>query len=203
MEKEKYANDLREIREIMSRSSRFLSLSGLSGVSTGVIALVGALLAHQYVFNTQDFLTIGSVSIEGENLRLLLLISFGTLLLSVLSALWFTRRKSKKERQYVWDFQAKRLLLNLMIPLTTGGILSLIFLFRGYVGVLPSITLIFYGLALVNGSHHTLSHIRYLGIAEIVLGIVALLFIEQSLYVWMMGFGVLQIIYGLIIQRKG
>lgn len=203
MEKEKYANDLREIREIMSRSSRFLSLSGLSGVSTGVIALVGALLAHQYVFNTQDFLTIGSVSIEGEKLRLLLLISFGTLLLSVLSALWFTRRKSKKERQYVWDFQAKRLLLNLMIPLTTGGILSLIFLFRGYVGVLPSITLIFYGLALVNGSHHTLSHIRYLGIAEIVLGIVALLFIEQSLYVWMMGFGVLQIIYGLIIQRKG
>ena len=203
MEKEKYANDLREIREIMSRSSRFLSLSGLSGVSTGVIALVGALLAHQYVFNTQDFLTIGSVSIEGENLRLLLLISFGTLLLSVLSALWFTRGKSKKERQYVWDLQAKRLLLNLMIPLTTGGILSLIFLFRGYVGVLPSITLIFYGLALVNGSHHTLSHIRYLGIAEIVLGIVALLFIEQSLYVWMMGFGVLQIIYGLIIQRKG
>ena len=203
MEKEKYINDLSEIRKIMSRSSRFISLSGLSGVSTGFIALAGALLARQLVFRHHDYLVYEAVPIDADNLRNLLLIAMGTLLLSVFSALWFTGRKSRKENQHVWDNQAKRLLTNLLIPLTAGGILCLILLFRGYVGFLPGLTLIFYGLALVNGSHYTLSHIRYLGIAEIVLGLVAFLFIEQSLYLWMLGFGVIQMIYGLMIQRKG
>ena len=60
-----------------------------------------------------------------------------------------------------------------------------------------------YGLALVNGSHYTLSHIRYLGLAEILLGLLALIFIGQSLYIWMLGFGLFQMVYGLLIQRQG
>lgn len=203
MEKEKYANDLSEIRKIMSRSSRFISLSGLSGVSTGLIALVGALLARELVFKHHDYLVYEAVPIDADNLSKLLLVAMGTLLLSIFSALWLTARKSRKENQHVWDNQAKRLLTNLLIPLTTGGILCLILLFKGYVGFLPALTLIFYGLALVNGSHYTLSHIRYLGIAEIVLGLVAFLFIDQSLYLWILGFGVMQMIYGVMIQRKG
>jgi len=203
MEKEKYANDLSEIRKIMSRSSRFISLSGLSGVSTGLIALVGALLARELVFKHHDYLVYEAVPIDADNLSKLLFVAMGTLLLSIFSALWLTARKSRKENQHVWDNQAKRLLTNLLIPLTTGGILCLILLFKGYVGFLPALTLIFYGLALVNGSHYTLSHIRYLGIAEIVLGLVAFLFIDQSLYLWILGFGVMQMIYGVMIQRKG
>lgn len=203
MEKEKYLDDLSEIRKIMSRSARFISLSGLSGVSTGVIALAGALLAYQLVFRQHDYLVDEAVPISAESSGTLLLIALGTLLLSVVSAVWFTGRKSRKENQRVWDDQARRLLINLLIPLTTGGILCLLLLFKGYVGFIPALTLIFYGLALVNGSHYTFRHIRYLGITEIVLGLVAFLFIGQSLYLWMLGFGVVQMIYGLMIQRKG
>lgn len=203
MEKEKYLDDLSEIRKIMNRSARFISLSGLSGVSTGLIALAGASLAHQMVFRHHDYLIYGAVRADLKNPASLLLIALGTLLLSIVSAVWFTGRKSRKENQRVWDNQAKRLLINLLIPLTTGGILCLILLFKGYVGFLPGLTLIFYGLALVNGSHYTFSHIRYLGIAEIVLGLTAFLFIGQSLYLWMLGFGVIQMIYGMLIQRKG
>ncbi len=203
MEKDKYLDDLSEIRRIMSRSSRFISLSGLSGVSTGFIALAGAFLAHQLIFRHHDLLVYERVSIGSEGMRDLLLVALGTLLLSVVSAIWFTGRKSRREHQQVWDNQAKRLLINLLIPLTTGGVLCLMLLFRGYVGFVPSLTLIFYGLALVNGSHYTLSHIRYLGITEIVLGLAAFFFIGQSMYLWMLGFGVVQMIYGLMIQRKG
>ncbi len=203
MEKEKYLDDLSEIRKIMSRSARFISLSGLSGVSTGVIALAGALLAYRLVFRHHGYLVDEAVQINAERLGTLLLIALGTLSLSVVSAVWFTGRKSRKENQRVWDDQARRLLINLLIPLTTGGILCLLLLFKGYVGFVPALTLIFYGLALVNGSHYTFSHIRYLGITEIVLGLVAFLFIGQSLYLWMLGFGVVQMIYGLMIQRKG
>lgn len=202
MEKEKYLNDLSEIRKIMSRSSRFLSLSGLSGVSTGLIAFVGALLAGQLVFSHGNYLLGEAVVINGDEMRDLVFIACGTLLLSVVSALWFTIRKSKRENQRVWDAQAERLLVSLLIPLITGGLVCVILLRMGYVGFLPAMTLIFYGLALVNGSHYTLSHIRYLGLAEILLGLLALIFIGQSLYIWMLGFGLFQMVYGLLIQRQ-
>lgn len=202
MEKEKYLNDLSEIRKIMSRSSRFLSLSGLSGVSTGLIAFAGALLAGQLVFSRGNYLLGEAVVINGDEMRDLVLIACGTLLLSVVSALWFTIRKSKRENQRVWDAQAERLLVSLLIPLITGGLVCVILLRMGYVGFLPAMTLIFYGLALVSGSHYTLSHIRYLGLAEILLGLLALIFIGQSLYIWMLGFGLFQMVYGLLIQRQ-
>lgn len=202
MEKEKYLDDLSEIRKIMSHSARFLSLSGLSGVSTGLIALAGAFLAKQLVFSRGNYLLGEPVVISGDQLRDLVLIASGTLLLSVVSALWFTIRKSRRENQRVWDAQAGRLLVNLLISLITGGIVCVILLRMGYVGFLPAMTLLFYGLALVNGSHYTLSHIRYLGLAEILLGLLALIFICQSLYIWMLGFGLFQMVYGLLIQRK-
>ena len=202
MEKEKYLDDLSEIRKIMSHSARFLSLSGLSGVSTGLIALAGAFLAKQLVFSRGNYLLGEPVVISGDLLRDLVLIASGTLLLSVVSALWFTIRKSRRENQRVWDAQAGRLLVNLLIPLITGGIVCVILLRMGYVGFLTAMTLLFYELALVNGSHYTLSHIRYLGLAEILLGLLALIFIGQSLYIWMLGFGLFQMVYGLLIQRK-
>ena len=202
MEKEKYLDDLSEIRKIMSHSARFLSLSGLSGVSTGLIALAGAFLAKQLVFSRGNYLLGEPVVISGDLLRDLVLIASGTLLLSVVSALWFTARKSRRENERAWDAQAGRLLVNLLIPLTTGGLLCLILLRMGYIGFLPAMTLIFYGLALVNGSHYTHSHIRYLGMTEILLGLLALVFISQSLYIWMVGFGLFQMVYGLLIQRK-
>ncbi|MDD2938773.1 MAG: hypothetical protein PHS25_10845, partial [Proteiniphilum sp.] len=158
--------------------------------------------ARQLVFRHHDYLVYEAVPIDADNLSNLLLVALGTLLSSVFSALWFTGRKSRKENRCAWDNQAKRLLTNLLIPLLAGGILCLILLLRGYVGFLPGLTLIFYGLALLNGSHFTLSHIRLLGIADIVLGLFAFLFIEQSLFLWMLGFGVLQSIYGLLIQWK-
>ncbi len=202
MEKEKYLDDLSEIRKIMSRSSRFLSLSGMSGLSTGLIALMGAFAARQLVFSHGNYLQNEAVVIGGDALRDLVLIASGTLLLSVVSALWFTARKSRRENERAWDAQAGRLLVNLLIPLTTGGLLCLILLRMGYIGFLPAMTLIFYGLALVNGSHYTHHHIRYLGLAEILLGLLALVFISQSLYIWMVGFGLFQMVYGLLIQRK-
>ena len=62
--------------------------------------------------------------------------------------------------------------------------------------------LIFYGLALINGSKYTLDDIRYLGILEIVLGSFNFIYIGYGLYFWAVGFGVLHIIYGIIMWNK-
>lgn len=200
--KEKYIEDLTEIKAIMNRSSRFISLSGLSGVSTGVTALAGALIAYKAVFEGQEYLIHNNVEIPDDHLIRLMMIACGTPVVSIVCAILFTTRKTKKQNEPVWDFQTKRLLTNLAIPLVAGGLLCLMLLFRGYVGFLPSITLIFYGMALVNGSKYTFREIGNLGIIQIVLGLLAFHFVQYGLLFWAAGFGVVQMVYGLIIQKK-
>ncbi len=202
MNKKKYIDDLKEIKDTMDRATRFISLSGLSGVSTGITAFVGALLAYQTVFKNTEYLTHNAVEISSKNLTYLLLISIGTLILSIACAIFFTNRKTKKQNQGVWNVQVKRLLINLSIPLVSGGLLCLMFLFKGFVGLLFPLTLIFYGLALVNGSKYTLTEIRNLGLIEILLGLLAFQFINYGILFWAIGFGIFQIIYGLIVQKK-
>lgn len=202
MVRAKYIEDLREIKEIMSRTTQFISLSGLSGVSTGIIALVGVYLAFVIVFKDQAYLVYDSVSLGNEKEIELLMITIATIILSVCSAVFFTKKKSKTKKQMIWNGLTKRFLANLLIPLITGGIFCLMMLNKGFIGFLPSLTLIFYGFSLINGSKYTFRELRYLGIIQILLGLFAFQFIEYSLVFWALGFGVAQIVYGLIIQKK-
>ena len=199
---EKYVKDLESIRDMMNRSTRFISLSGWAGVSTGVIALVGAFVGYKVVFQDADYLVYGVVGVTGDMLRDLLLIALGTLVLSIICAILFTRRKTKQQQLPAWDAQTKRLLVNLLIPLVAGGLFALMLLLKGFVGMLPSVTLLFYGLALVNASKYSLSDIRSLGLIEIVLGLLAFLFIGYSLLIWAVGFGLVQIGYGVWMQKR-
>ena len=197
-----YLEDLQEIKSIMNRSSRFISLSGLSGVMAGAFALIGAFLAYQIVYEDKAFSYLRRVEMSSEHIWQLLSIAVIVLVLSLASGVFFTVRKAKKEKQKVWDLQSKRLLVNLFIPLAAGGLLSLIFLIKGYVGMVAPLTLIFYGLALVNASKYTFPVVRSLGLLEIALGLVAAYFVGYGLLFWAIGFGVLHIIYGVYMHKK-
>lgn len=202
MDQQKYLDDLKDIKDIMHRSSRFLSLSGLSGVAAGIFALIGAYAAYQTVYTNQDYFQYRKAIITEDSLTNLLIIAIGTLALALGTGYYFTHRKAKKNNQSIWDHQSKRMILNLMIPLVTGGILCLILLFKGYIGILAPLTLIFYGLALVNASKYTLTEIRSLGIVEIILGLIATHYIGYGLIAWAIGFGVLHIVYGIAMHLK-
>lgn len=200
--KENYIKDLKEIKDIMNRSSRFISLSGLSGVITGIIALVGVYLAYSLLFANQDYLQYEPVILSTEKFNQLLIIAVGTIMASVIGAIFFTRRNASKKQENIWDAQTKRLLINLLIPLVAGGLICLQLLFKGFIGLMPPLTLVFYGLALVNASKYSLPEIRNLGIIEIIIGILCLQFIEYGLWFWALGFGIVQVIYGLMVHKK-
>lgn len=202
MTDQKYIEDLRDIREMMDRSSRFISLSGLSGVFAGIFALIGAYLAYQTVYANQDYLGYRIATINRDSLLQLLLIATSTLILSVGAGIFFSTRKAKKNGHKIWDLQTKRLLINLFIPLATGGVVCLILLFKGFIGLVAPLTLVFYGLALLNASKYTLTEIRSLGISEIILGLVATYYIGYGLLFWTVGFGLLHIFYGILMQIK-
>lgn len=200
--KEKYIEDLKEIKDMMNRSSRFISLSGISGITAGVTALVGAYLANTLVFSQNNLLTFSKAELSGEQLVNLLLIAFATMFVSIGLVIFLTTQETKKRGQKIWDAQTKRILVNLFIPLITGGIIILSFLFKGFVGVAIPLSLIFYGLALFNVSKYTLNEIRSLGLIEMILGLVTLQFISYGLWFWAAGFGLFHIVYGFIVKLK-
>lgn len=181
---------------MMERSSRFISLSGLSGVLAGAYALIGALAANS-ILDHQNNPAIGD-----NTLLLLVLIAMAVLLLTLLTGMLPTVRRTKKLNLKIWNSTTQRLVINLMIPLATGGIFIAILLWKGIVLLAAPLMLIFYGLALINASKYTLSDIRYLGISEIVLGLLATVFDNYGLLFWAIGFGVLHILYGLAMYYK-
>lgn len=200
--KESYLQDIKDIKEIMNRSSRFISLSGLSGITAGIFALIGAYWAYVAVYDGQDYMGYRVALLSWNVIFQLLIISLVTITLGIGSGIYFTTRETKKRNEKIWDAQTKRLLINFAIPMVTGGILCLILLVKGYVGVIAPLTLIFYGLALVNASKYTLPEVRSLGMLEVILGLFATYFIGYGLLFWAIGFGALHIIYGVSMHVK-
>lgn len=191
--------DLREIRSIMERSTKFLSLSGISGVLAGIYALAGAYLAFQ-IFEDQEALVYGSPS--GEQVGDLLMIGFTVLVLAVTTAVVLSVRKAKKRGERVWNPAAKRMLVNMAVPLVTGGLLVLLLLAKGLIMLMAPVTLIFYGLALYNASKFTYSDVKYFGFVQLLLGLLGVYFTQYSLLFWTLGFGVMHIIYGIYVNYK-
>ncbi len=204
-----HLESLSEIKNLMERSSKFISLSGLSGIFAGLTALIGATIAYfrltSYLGATSfDYMTSRSIT-YGDLFDLtleLIAIAIGVLVLSVTAGILLTIKETKKNNQSIWDKNSKLVLFNLMIPLAAGGIFGLILLYHQLFVLVAPITLIFYGLALINASKYTLNDIRYLGILEIVLGLISAVFVGQGLLFWSIGFGVLHIIYGTLMHFK-
>ncbi len=201
MDKNKYLEDLQEIKKLMNRSSKFLSLSGLSGVFAGVYALLGVFVAD-YLINEKIVVAVPYTRTQTYLLVQLLGLAFVILLLSIATAFIFSYRKAKRQKTKMWDETAKNLLFHFLLPLLTGGLFALILISRQYYGLIAAITLIFYGLALVNSAKYTYGTILYLGISEIILGLLATAFPGYGLWFWALGFGVLHIFYGGIMYFK-
>jgi hypothetical protein len=201
---------IHDIKRMMERSSRFISLSGLSGVSAGICALIGAWFAHPYVFGYRDYIIdsdLASSQVTHHEYAIifnttLFWIASGTFLAALISAFIFTYIKSNKEGIPLWGNSAKRLLFNVSIPLIIGGIFLLKLMQYGTFGLVAPGCLIFYGLALMNASKYTLGEIKYLGYCQIIIGLISLSFVGYGLYFWALGFGVLHIVYGIYMWQK-
>ena len=198
--------EVKDIRRMMERSSRFISLSGLSGVSAGVFALIAVWIARYVIFKNyyDHYNTVGYWE-EDEFIRLIIQLTglaAAVFAVAFLSAFYFTWRKSKKQGISLWNHTSKRLLWNMLIPLAAGGLfIAGMLRNHDWTYVAPA-SLVFYGLALVNASKYTLTDIRYLGYCEIIVGLISMVWPGYGLYFWAIGFGMLHIIYGVIMWWK-
>ncbi len=199
--------DLVYIKEMMEKSSRVISLSGLSGVFAGIFAIAGAVVAQIYLTsigrNYQDFANNMTVDILNYNAIIFLITDASIVaLLSVGCGVYFTYRQSQKKGLKIWDNTSKRLLVNLFIPLAAGGIFCLILFYYNLFVLVAPCTLLFYGFACFNAGKYTHDEVRYLGISEIALGLLGALYLGYGYTIWIIGFGLLHILYGLLMYFK-
>ncbi|HNR06682.1 MAG TPA: hypothetical protein PKM27_05145 [Saprospiraceae bacterium] len=203
-EEQDYLRDITEIRSMMERSSKFLSLSGWSGILAGIYALAGAYIAYSFLgFNPAD---LEYRQVPGEILNFdlwkIVVLALIILILAVGTAIYFSQQKAHKRGERIWNATTRRLLAHMAVPLIAGGLLILILISKGWLGLMAPLTLLFYGLALYHISRFTYDELKTLGLIEMVLGLAGAYFIEYGLLFWALGFGLAHVLYGIFIHYR-
>jgi hypothetical protein len=197
---DKHQNDIEAIREMMERSSKFLSLSGLSGIVAGVAAVAGVAFAHFYLLRDPGATDWNFM----DECLFLLAVAVGVLIVAVSGGIYFSWRKARKRGEKLFGRAARLTIYSMAVPLVAGGVFCLISLLRGNINVAVSGSLLFYGLALVSASKYTRREIHSLGLVEIGLGL-ATMFLDwygSGLLLWSVGFGLCHIVYGIVMYFK-
>lgn len=187
--KDKALESVFEIKELMEKSSKFISISGIAAILAGIYALVGAYVATQII--TQGMCL--SATLES-----MAIIALSVLAAAAVTAGILSYCKSKKTGQKFFSRLTYRALWNFSLPMLAGGVVCVSILMRGYYDIMASVMLLFYGLALVNTSKFTYSSVAWLGYAFICLGAVDSFWAGHSLLFWAIGFGGFHILYGIL-----
>src|SRR5665647_99294 len=204
---DQHLEDIKVIKKIMEESSRFLSLSGISGIVAGLLAIAGAVVANLIITGSSVAEEWYSIPFAGEaaatrTILLLLTDMAVVLVLSLAAAVIFSSRKAKKTGRSAWTPVTRRMLTSLLLPLITGGLFILMTLSRIPANVTVASTLIFYGLAVISAGKFTFGEIHWLGVLEVMTGLICLLLPRWSVFIWAFGFGIIHIGYGLFMHLR-
>ena len=192
--------DVAEIRSMMERSTKFLSLSGLSGVGAGIAAFAGWGWARWYL--SSRFTPGSGAVVNHQDVLVFILASTLVVVAAVAVSMFFSWRLAKRRGLPIWDRTAKDVLAALAIPLASGGVFCLILVREPLYALIPSTMLVFYGMALVNAGKYTVRDIRFLGLSEILLGLLAGVWSSFGLWFWVTGFGLLHVLYGIVMYLR-
>ena len=192
---EKSLDDLKQIRSMMERSTKFLSLSGISGVAAGISALLGATAAWFVVYRHWR---ITHISLLAD----FILIAVCVLILAAGSGLYFSLRKARRSGSKFWMPVTRGILVDFSIPMVAGGLFCIALLRLGQTDLAQAATLVFYGLALIAAGARTYKDVKVLGFCEITVGIAAAFCTSYGLYFWAFGFGILHILYGTVMYCR-
>lgn len=196
-DKQEYINDIAEMRSLMERSTKFLSLSGMAGIMAGLYALSAAfIVVATYDFNPQ------TITYYPANTANVVTVAVGVLVLAVGTAIFLSSRKAGSIGEKLWNPTAKRMITSMLVPLLAGGILILYFISNSMAGILAPLTLVFYGLALYSAGKYTYKEVKSLGLIQVCLGLLSCMILSYSILIWAIGFGIVHIIYGIYMHYR-
>lgn len=182
---ERAMDNLRFIRETMERATAFTGISGWGEAAIGVTALVAALIAHGRPFET--WLAIWTAEA----------------LISLLIAGWSMDRKARLSGMPLLSGPGRKVAFSLLPPIIAGILLTVLFYQSGLTGYIPGVWLLLYGTGVVTGGMFSVRVVPIMGLCFMTLGGVAL-FSPAEWANWFMaaGFGVIHIVFGVVIARR-
>jgi hypothetical protein len=177
---------LRVIRQTMERSSAFTAVPGWGIALMGVTALIAAPLAFR------------QRTAEGWLAAWLI-----EALVAATLALIMMHQKATRLGTEILSISGRKLFVGLLPALAAGGLLTIALMRSGPVGMIPGVWLVLYGVAVMQAGAFSVRTVPAMGAAFVVAGAVTLtvpwLWANVMLAV---GFGVLHMIFGIIIARK-
>ncbi|MDX5320904.1 MAG: hypothetical protein LPK45_07340 [Bacteroidota bacterium] len=192
--------DLKEIRQMMERSSRFMSLSGSSGVLIGFLALL--FVSWQVSKGHLSFTDQQEYDLLSTAWEEFILGSFGLVVICLVLSIGLTLRRTLKKGLKVWTSSTKNILGAIGLPMMVGAMLMLNdFNHLTTVNFIP-VTLLCYGLGLFFASRYTYDELRIMGLGMLVLGTLSVLVPAYGLLFWSLGFGALHMVYGAIMYFR-
>ena len=179
-------DNLRFIRETMEAAATFTAVSGWGTITIGVTAIGAALLA---TFTSSPTRWVFIWLCEA--------------CLSVAISVYTMALKARAAQLPLWSEPARKMVFSFAPPMLVGALLTLLFLERGLLSLLPGIWLLLYGVAVVAAGTFSVRIVPVMGIAFMVVGTVAL-FAPASWSTWCLiaGFGVLHLFFGALIARR-
>ncbi len=179
-------DNLRFIRETMERASSFTAVPGWGGVVMGVSALCAAYIAAQQI-TVKAWLLTWLVE---------------ALLASVIGG-WAMDRKARAAELPLLSGPGRKFALGLAPPIFVGALLTIVLSRVTGTHIIPGMWLLLYGAGVVTGGMFSVGIVPIMGLCFMTLGALALFSPDAWGNLYMaFGFGVLHIIFGLIIARK-
>lgn len=204
-ETENHLDTIMDIKSLMEKSTSFFSISGLSGIYIGIVALLGlgSLFYLPLSLPVEDYFDIHTVNVTlpFSDIVYLAGAALSVLIISLGIGFYFSKKKSEKSGRELLNKSSIRVLVQTTGPLVYGGLFCFALAFNNMFGFIAVLTLLFYGFTLLNISKHSLIEIKFLGLSQITLAFVAVIF-GYELVCWGIGFGVLHVIYGILMYRK-
>ena len=152
--------DLQVIRTLMERGTRYTTLTASSGITAGLIALVGCAvqwlnpLGLEYRWNF-----VGTWSL--------------VFIAAALANLYFTAQLARRNGEPTWSRPARTVVCALIPAFVAGVVLSTTLFRIGRIDLLPGTWMLLYGCGALAMSYFTPVVIRVLGIGFMAVGSVA------------------------------
>ena len=119
---------IQDMRDMMEKSSKFLSLSGLAGILVGIIAIIGGAIVYwildmsitqlnylEYILPFDDYST-------SKQIHYLILDAVIVLVLAFIIGVIFAKKNATKRGLSIWDATSRRLLYNMFLPVLFGAV---------------------------------------------------------------------------------
>lgn len=185
--------NLRVIRELMERSTKYSTFSGPSGILAGAASIVGCVVTHSLATRPPG----------SDSFRIPFLITWSMVILFAIGAdFLLMKRRAARVGKRIVSRLGKQMVFAAGPGLGTGVLLTLYLLQHNMLTNVYPFWMLSYGIAVCAVGQFSQREVKALGVAFLLAGTLTLLMPGWGLPLMALSFGGFHIIYALLISRK-